>query len=132
MKKFVLFLLMYAAGQAVQSQDLIIKYQFKTPEEKTRNAMEKLKSYKLSTDAHEKTVKVIGEFYKQQQKMLDGAVKNGVANVEAYKAKKAKLALERDDKLKKIFSKEQFANWVTIIEPSLSPKRSQNTAAVKG
>ncbi len=76
---------------------------------------------------------MIGEFYREQQKMLDGAVKNGVANVEAYKAKKAKLAIERDGKLKKIFSKEQFANWVTVIEPSLSPKRSaQNTAAVKG
>ncbi|MEO5984013.1 MAG: hypothetical protein ABIP80_00830 [Ferruginibacter sp.] len=110
-----------------------MKYQFKTPEEKTRNAMEKLKIYKLLPDANDKTAKVIGEFFKEQQKMLDGAIKNGVTNVEAYKAKKAKLAVERDDKLKKIFTKEQFANWVTVIEPSLSSKRpAENTASVKG
>ena len=31
--------------------------------------------------------------------------------------------LKLDDKLKKIFSKEQFNTWLTVIEPSLQPKR---------
>ena len=111
------------------AQDLIIKYQFKTPAEKTNAAMEKLKSFKLSPDANEKTAKVIGEFYKDQQKMLDKAVKEGVGDVNVYKAKKLKLAADRDDKLKKIFSKEQFNTWVTVIEPSLNPKRPAASTA---
>src|SRR6476661_8242123 len=109
MKKHILFIaLAIFRLTSVKSQDLIIKYQFKAPEEKTKAAMEKLKDFKLSGDASEKTNKVIGEFYKDQQKMLDGAVKNGVGDVNAYKAKKVKLAADRDDKLKKLFSKEQF------------------------
>src|SRR5687768_10379653 len=101
MKKHILFLAFAFLGiSAVNGQELIIKYQFKTPEDKTKIAMEKLKDFKLSKDNSEKTNKVIGEFYKDQQKMLDGAVKNGVGNVDAYKAKKLKLAADRDEKLK--------------------------------
>ncbi len=124
MKKFFFALCLLVAGNsALQAQELVIKYQFKTPEEKTKLAMDKLKDFKLSPDAGEKTNKVIGEFYKDQQKMLDAAIKNGVSNVEQYKAKKLKLAADRDDKLKKLFSKDQFNTWITVIEPSLQPKR---------
>ncbi|MEO6583142.1 MAG: hypothetical protein ABIO05_02390, partial [Ferruginibacter sp.] len=73
MKKTVLFAILTFFGATnlhAQAQELIIKYQFKTPEEKTKAAMEKVKELKLSTDAAEKTNKVIGEFYKDQQKML--------------------------------------------------------------
>jgi hypothetical protein len=124
MKKFILALVFALSGSAaLQAQELVIKYQFKTPEEKTRLAMDKLKDFKLSPDAGEKTNKVLAEFYKDQQKMLDGAIKNGVSDVEQYKAKKLKLVADRDDKLKKVFSKEQFNTWITVIEPSLQPKR---------
>lgn len=85
--------------------------------------MEKLKAFKLSPDANEKTNKVLAEFYKDQQKMLDGAIKNGVGNVDAYKAKKQKLVADRDDKLKKLFTKDQFNTWITVIEPSLGSKK---------
>src|SRR5687767_12162733 len=98
---FISFFGINAAANA-QAQELVIKYQLKTPEEKTKVAMEKLTVFKLSKDANEKTHKVIAEFYKDQQKMLDGAIKNGVGNVDAYKAKKLKLAADRDDKLKKV------------------------------
>lgn len=124
MKKFIIALgfLIFSAS-ALQAQELVMKYQFRTPEEKTKLAMEKLKDFKLSKDASEKTDKVLAEFYKDQQKMLDGAIKNGVSNVEQYKAKKLKLATERDDKLKKLFSKDQFNAWKNVIEPSLQSKR---------
>lgn len=133
MKKHILFIALaifsLTSAYAQEKSELIIRYQFRTPEEKTKIAMEKLKDFKLSADARDKTVKVIGEFYKDQQKMLDGAVKNGVGNVEAYKAKKLKHAADRDDKLKKLFTKEQFNTWITEIEPSLNPKRpGQSTA----
>lgn len=124
MKKFFLSLFLFVSGGiAVQAQELVVKYQFRTPEEKTKLAMEKLKDFRLSADAGEKTNKVLAEFYKDQQKMLDGAIKNGVSNVDQYKVKKLKLAADRDDKLKKLFSKEQFNAWITVIEPSLQPKR---------
>lgn len=123
MKKFIVALFVLLSGTATQAQELVIKYQFKTPEEKTKLAMDKLKDLKLSNDASDKTNKVLAEFYKDQQKMLDGAIKNGVSNVDQYKAKKLKLVADRDDKLKKVFSKEQFNTWITVIEPSLQPKR---------
>lgn len=131
MKKHILFILFAVLTlTSVKAQELIIKYQFKTPEEKTKVAMEKIKDLKLNADASDKTNKVIGEFYKDQQKMLDAAVKNGVGDITVYKAKKLKLATDRDDKLKKLFSKEQFNTWITVIEPSLGPKKpGQSTAA---
>jgi len=116
---------------AAQSQELVIKYQFKTPEEKTKVAMGKLEAFKLSPDVGNKTNKVLVEFYRVQQKMLDGAIKNGVGNVEVYKAKKLKLASERDDKLKKIFSKDQYNTWINSIEPSLNPNRKTQSSQVK-
>lgn len=129
MKKFIAALVFFACGaNALHAQDLIIKYQFKTPEEKTKVAMEKIKALKLSNDANDKTGKVLAEFYKDQQKMLDGAIKNGVGNVEQYKAKKLKLVADRDDKLKKVFSKDQFNTWINVIEPSLQPKRPAKTS----
>ncbi len=93
MKKIFFALLAIFSISSLKAQDLIIKYQFKTPEEKTKVAMDRLKDLKLNIDANDKASKVIGEFYKDQQKMLDGAVKNGVGNIEAYKAKKMKLVL---------------------------------------
>lgn len=131
MKKHLLFILFATLSlTSVKAQELVIKYQFKTPEEKTKAAMDKIKDLKLNADASDKTNKVIGEFYKDQQKMLDAAVKNGVGDVTVYKAKKLKLAADRDDKLKKLFTKEQFNTWITVIEPSLAPKRpGQSTAA---
>jgi len=132
MKKHILILFIAICGfTSGKAQDLIIKYQFKTPEEKTKVAMDKIKDFKLSPDANNKTGKVIGEYYKDHQKMLDGAIKNGVGNIEVYKAKKVKLATDRDDKLKKIFSKDQFTNWITVIEPSLNPKRQAQSTAAK-
>jgi len=132
MKKNILIgILAFAGFLPLKAQDLIIKYQFKTPVEKTKAAMEKLKDLKLGQDASDKANKVIGEFYKDQQKMLDGAIKNGVGNPEVYKAKKLKLVVERDDKLKKLFSKEQYNTWVTVIEPSLNPKRPPRNTASK-
>ena len=117
-----------ATNLHAQGQELIIKYQFKTPDEKTKAAMERIKEFKLSPDAFEKSTKVVEEFYKDTQKMLDGAIKNGVSDVNAYKAKKLKLAADRDDKLKKIFNKDQFNTWITVIEPSLQPRRPAKTA----
>lgn len=130
MKKLILAIIIFVSGTtAIQAQELIIKYQFRTPEEKTKLAMDKLKDLKLSNDANEKTNKVLAEFYKDQQKMLDGAVKNGVSNVEQYKAKKMKLVADRDDKLKKVFSKDQYNTWINVIEPSLQPKRPVKAAS---
>lgn len=128
MKKIIVALCFLFAGTSyLQAQDLIIKYQFRTPEEKTKLALDKLKDFKLKSDDSDKTAKVLAEFYKDQQKMLDGAIKNGVSNVEEYKAKKLKLAADRDDKLKKLFSKDQFITWLNVIEPSLQPKRPAKT-----
>ena len=125
MKKFILALGFLIFGSSnIDAQELVMKYQFKTPEEKTKLAMDKLKDFKLSKDANEKTGKVLAEFYKDQQKMLDGAIKNGVSNVEQYKAKKLKILEDMDDKLKKLFSKEQYNTWKNVIEPSLQSKKN--------
>jgi Tfp pilus assembly protein PilV len=133
MKKHLFFiaaaLLSLTSIQAQDKQELVINYKLRTPQDKTIIAMEKLKDFKLSPDAAEKTNKVIGEFYKDEKKMLDGAIANGVSNVDAYKAKKQKLAAERDDKLKKIFTQEQYNTWVTVIEPGLRQRPRPSTAA---
>ena len=132
MKKYILFIAAAIGSmltvKAQEKQELIINYKLRSPQDKTNIAMEKIKSFKLSPDASEKTGKVIGEFYKDEKKLLDGAIANGVGNVEAYKAKKQKLVNDRDDKLKKIFNAEQFKTWISVIEPSLKPQRPKPAA----
>ena len=97
--------------------------QRKTPEERTKEAMEKLAPLNLDTDAKAKTETTIAEFYNAQQKAMEEMRASGTMDREAMMAKRKELAEARDTKLKAIFTADQMKKWKDEIEPALRPQR---------
>jgi len=99
-------------------------FQRRTPEERLKQAKEKMTDLKLDKDQTTKTDSVLLDSYKAQDKMFEdmrGA--GGPPDRDQMREKMQKLAGERDDKLKKIFTEDQFKKWKDEIEPSLRPQR---------
>jgi periplasmic protein CpxP/Spy len=63
-------------------------------------------------------------YYKAQDKMREEMMAGGgTPDRDAMREKMQKFAAERDDRLKKIFTDDQFKKWKDEIEPSLRPQR---------
>jgi periplasmic protein CpxP/Spy len=98
--------------------------QRKSPEERTKETMEKLAVLNLDQTAKAKTDSVFSVFYKAQTKMFEEAMAGGgQVDREAMRSQRQKLADERDTQLKVIFTAEQFKKWKDEIEPSMRPQR---------
>ena len=97
--------------------------QRKTPEERTKAAMEKITALNLDADAKTKTEVIISDFYNAQQKAMEAMRASGTPDREAMMAKRKELATERDSKLKTVFTADQLKKWQDEIEPSLRPQR---------
>jgi len=98
--------------------------QRQTPEERTKTAMEKIAVFNLDADAKSKTEVIISDYYNTAQKAMQAMRESGSTDREAMMAKRKELATERDNKLKAIFTADQFKKWQEEIEPSLRPQRS--------
>ena len=94
-----------------------------TPEDRTKAAMEKITALNLSADATTKTQAVLSDFYNAQQKAMDEMRASGTMDRDAMMAKRKELATARDEKLKTIFTADQFKKWQDEIEPSLRPQK---------
>jgi biopolymer transport protein ExbB/TolQ len=98
--------------------------QRRTPEERLKQVKEKLADLKLDQDQTTKSDTTFMEYFRAQNKMFeDMRAAGGAPDREAMREKMQKLAGERDDKLKKIFTEDQFKKWKDEIEPSLRPQR---------
>lgn len=96
----------------------------KTVEERVKTAMEKLAPLSLDKDQTEKTNVVFTDYYKSAQKMRDEAMAaGGQPDREKMKAEMQKHGDERDEKLKKIFSADQYKKFKDEIEATLRPQR---------
>ena len=99
-------------------------FQRRTVEERVKAAMDKIADLKLDKDQTEKTNTVLTDYYKAQdktrQEMMAGG---GQPDREQMREKMQKLSGERDEKLKKIFTEDQFKKWKDEIEPALRPQR---------
>jgi protein CpxP len=123
MKKAILFIALVLTGAlAVQAQGGGM--QRRTPEERLKMTKEKLVDLKLDQGQTGKSDSVFLDFYKAQDKMFEEMrAGGGQPDREAMREKFQKLAGERDEKLKGIFSADQFKKWKDEIEPSLRPQR---------
>ena len=125
MKKAILLIaIAFTTVMAVQAQGGGGGFQRRTPEERLKQAKEKMTDLKLDKDQTTKTDSVLLDSYKAQDKMFEemrGA--GGPPDRDQMREKMQKLAGERDDKLKKIFTEDQFKKWKDEIEPSLRPQR---------
>ena len=122
------FLLLFAAialsFTAVVAQDGRPKM---SSEERVKMTMEKIAPLTLSDEAKSKAAIIFKEFYDAQATAMKAMRESGNMDREAMKTKRDQLAKERDDKLKKIFTEEQFKKWQEEIEPTLRPQRGSRS-----
>ena len=84
--------------------------------------MEKLGDLKLDKDQSTKTETIFTDFYKNQAKRME-EIRSGGRDRETMRAEFEKMTTERDEKLKKVFSADQFKKFKDEIEPTLRPRR---------
>jgi hypothetical protein len=98
--------------------------QQRTPEERVTQVMERLADLKLDKDQTDKTKVVFKEYFEARQKMMEEMrAGGGQPDREQMREKGQKLVTERDEKLKKIFTEDQFKKFKDEIEPAMRPQR---------
>ena len=130
MKKVILLLAIAISGAfAVQAQGGPGGgggFQRRTPEERLKQVKEKLVDLKLDNDQTTKSDSTFMEFFRGQNKMFEEMRAGGAPDRDQMREKNQKLAADRDEKLKKIFTEDQFKKWKDEIEPSMRPQRGGN------
>jgi len=91
--------------------------------ERVKMVMDKLADFKLDKDKSALTDSAFTNFYKGQQKMMEDMRASGQMDRDKMMEGRKKLADERDDKLRKIFTDDQFKKWKDEIEPTTRPQR---------
>lgn len=123
MKKMILLLAIALTGAfAVQAQGGG-GFQRRTPEERLKQVKEKLVDLKLDNDQATKSDSTFIEFFRGQHKIFEEMRAGGAPDREQIRERMQKLVGDRDEKLKKIYTEEQFKKWKDEIEPSMRPQR---------
>lgn len=118
----MLVALIFAATISTHAQQGM---QRRTVEERVKSAMDKiLDPLKLDKAQQDKTKDIFTEYYTSQDKIREDARASGTR---PDRSVREKLANDRDDKLKSIFTDDQFQKFKSDIEPTLRPQRSQGT-----
>ena len=92
--------------------------------ERVKMVMDKLTDFKLDKDKTAQTDSAFTAFYTSQEKaMMDMRAAGGQPDREKMMETRKKLGDERDDKLKKIFTDDQYKKWKEEIEPTTRPQR---------
>jgi protein CpxP len=125
MKKAILLLTIAITGVlAVQAQGGGGGFQRRTPEERLKAVKEKLADLKLDKDQTTQSDSAFLDYYKAQDKIFEEMRAGGGApDRDAIRDKMQKVAAERDEKLKKIFTEDQFKKWKDEIEPTTRRQR---------
>jgi protein CpxP len=124
MKKVTLLLAIALTGAfVVQAQGQGGGFQRRTPEERLKMVKEKLVDLKLNADQTTKSDTTFMEFFRGQDKMMEEMRAGGAPDREQMREKVQKLRADRDEKLKTIFTEDQFKKWKDEIEPSTRPQR---------
>jgi hypothetical protein len=96
----------------------------RTPEERLKMVKEKLTDLKLNTDQTAKSDSAFIDYFRAQNKIFEEMrAAGGAPDRDAIREKMMKLAGERDEKLKKIYTEEQFKKWKDEVEPTTRPQR---------
>jgi biopolymer transport protein ExbB/TolQ len=98
-------------------------FQMPSAEERTKSVMEKLADLKLDKDQTAKTDSIFANFYRSQAKKFEEMRAGGGGDRETMRAEMEKMITERDDKLKKVWSADQFKKFKDEIEPTLRQRR---------
>ena len=97
--------------------------QRRTVEERVKSAMDKLTTpLNLDTAEQSKTTAVFTDFYTTQDKMREDARASGNRPDRSIFEK---MTNDRDEKLKTIFTDDQYKKFKDEVEPTLRPQRQQ-------
>lgn len=119
----MLVALLFAATISTQAQQGGM--QQRTVEERVKSAMDKISDpLKLDKTQQDKTTAVFTDYYTSQDKMRADARASGAR---PDRSVMEKMSNDRDDKLKSIFTDDQFKKFKSDIEPTLRPQRPQGT-----
>ena len=94
-----------------------------TPDERTKTVMEKMSSLNMDSTTKSKTEVIMLEFFTSQQKAMEEMRSSGSIDRDAIMAKRKIFVETRNEKLKLIFTQDQFNKWINEIEPGLRPQR---------
>src|SRR5258708_26384209 len=98
--------------------------QRRTVEERVKSAMDKLTTpLNLDTAEQGKTTAVFTDFYTAQDKMREDARASGNRPDRSIFEK---MTNDRDEKLKAIFTDDQYKKFKNEVEPTLRPQRQQS------
>ena len=98
--------------------------QRRTVEERVQSAMDKLTdSLKLDQAEQDKTKVVFTDYYTAQNKMREDARASGNR---PDRSVFEKMMNDRDEKLKAIFTEEQYKKYKDEVEATLRPQRNRN------
>jgi hypothetical protein len=132
MKKAILLLAIAITGVlAVQAQGNGGGFQRRTPEERLQQVKEKLTDLNLDKDQTTKSDSAFIDYFRAQQKLFE-EMRGGGGDRDAIRDKMMKLANDRDDKLKKIYTDDQYKKWKEVIEPTTRPQRGGNRGGGNG
>jgi len=120
--KFFLMLLTLCGG-VVMAQAQGGGFPRRTVEERAKAAMDKLADFKLDKEKADQTDSVFTQFYRAADAKRQEMMAGGSPDRDKMREEMQKMGAERDEKLKKIFTEEQFKKWKDEIEPSLRPQR---------
>lgn len=128
MKKLFLIASLIIAGFTVtyaQGQGGGGGFQRRTVEERVKMIHEKMDSaFKPSADKLKEIDETFTTFYKAQDKIREELMSGGERpDPQVMREKLTPIMTERDDKLKKILTEDQYKKWKDEIEPSMRPQR---------
>ena len=97
--------------------------QRRTVEERVKSVMEKLSVLNLDQSQTQKTDSVFVEYYKAQEKMREDARASGER---PDRSVFEKMTNDRNEKLKAIFTADQFTKYKNEVEATLRPQRQRS------
>ena len=117
-KIFFVCLFVFAGTVMVQAQG----FQRRTVEERVKRVTDTLTTvFKLEKTVQDQTSVVFTEYYKATDKLREGLADGERPD----RTQMEKLATDRDEKLKKLLTEDQFKKFKDEIEPALRPRRRQ-------
>ena len=120
----MLVALLFTATISTQAQQM----QHKTIEERVKSAMDKISDpIKLDKDQQDKTTFILTDYYTSQEKMREEAKESGNRPDRSVMEKRMS---DRDERLKAIFTDDQYKKFKDDIESTLRPQRQQQMQGV--
>ncbi len=113
---------LFIAGVAVHAQQGG-GFPRRTIEERLKAVDEKIAVFNLEKSKKDQADTIFTQFFRAADTKRDEIMASGSPDREKMRSEMQKLASDRDDKLKGVFTEDQFKKWKDEIEPSLRPQR---------